>query len=46
MSFEAVLEARTGNLNPLDLKKKCLLPESNVVDDVNKASELVCASRL
>ena len=43
-NLPVMLEARTGNLNPLDLKKKCLLPESNEVDDVNKASEMVCAS--
>ena len=31
-------------MNPLDLKKKLLLSESNELDDVNKDSEMVCAS--
>ena len=39
-----MMEASTSNLNPLDSKKKLLLSESNEVDDVNKASETVCAS--
>ena len=38
-----MMEASTGNLN-LGLKTKFLLPESNEVDDVKKASETVCAS--
>ena len=42
-SLPVMMEASTGNLNPLDYKKKCLLPESNEVDDVDKASETVCS---
>ena len=38
------MEASTSNLNPLDQKKFLLPPqEKNEVDDVNKASETVCA---
>jgi len=34
-----MMEASTGNLNPLDYKKNLYCPrESNEVDDVNKAS--------
>ena len=38
-----MMDSYTGNLN-LGLKTKFLLPESNEVDDVKKASETVCAS--
>jgi len=36
-----MMEASTGNLNPLDYKKKFVLSESNEVDDVNKATKVV-----
>ena len=42
-NLPVMMEASTGNLN-LGLKTKFLLPESNEVDDVKKASETVCAS--
>ena len=38
-----IMEASIGNLNHLDQKKMFLLPKSNEVDDVNKASETACA---
>ena len=41
-----MMKASTGDLNHLDQKKKFLLLESNEVDDVNKASETVCALKI
>jgi hypothetical protein len=38
-----MMEASTSNLKPLDLKKFYFPQEKNEVDDVNKASETVCA---
>ena len=39
-----MMEASTGNLNPFGLKKSfSFTQERNEVDDVNKASETVCA---
>ena len=37
-----MMEASTGNLN-LWIKKRGLLPGSNENDDIDKASETVCA---
>jgi hypothetical protein len=42
-NLPVMMEATKSNLNLLNLKKKLLLTESNEVDDVNKASETVCA---
>ena len=36
-NLPVMMEASTGNLNPLDYKKKFVLSESNEVDAVNKA---------
>jgi hypothetical protein len=41
-NLPVMMDSSTGNLKPLDLKK-FLLPESNEVDDINKASETVFA---
>ena len=38
-----MMEASTSNLNPLDKKSVYFPQEKNEVDDVNKASETVCA---